>query len=91
MKRQESLLNGLIVKETFVFISRNLEHIEIVETKKLFGRWTIKEVTREVYLPQIKHIEKNRENLVVIADAYTELHEATRRLKKFDNIRRTIS
>jgi hypothetical protein len=90
MKRTESLLNGLIVKETFVFISRNLEHIEIVETKKLFGRFIIREEIREVYLPHIKDIEKNREKLVVIADAYTELHETARRLRN-DNIRRTIS
>jgi len=50
MKKTRTLLKGLIKQETFVFISRNLEHIEITETTKFF-KWTVKEETREVYLP----------------------------------------
>jgi hypothetical protein len=88
LKRTDSFLKGLLKRETFVFISRNLEHIEIVETTTLFGKWTVREETREVYLPNLKTMDK--EKLRVIADAYTELHEAARRLKN-DQIRRTIS
>jgi hypothetical protein len=84
MKRTESLLNGLVKKETFVFISRNLEHIELVETTTLFGFWNVREVTREVYLPNLKTLDP--EKLRVIAEAYEELHEVSRRLKKFDKI-----
>jgi hypothetical protein len=84
MKRTESWCKGLVKKETFVFITRNLEHIELVETTTLFGRWTIKEETREVYLPNLKTLDP--EKLRVIAEAYEELHETTRRLKKFDSI-----
>jgi hypothetical protein len=84
MKRTESWFKGLVKKETFVFISRNLEHIEITETTTLFGRWTVREDTREVYLPNLKTIDPNK--LRVIAEAYMELTEVSRRLRKFDNV-----
>lgn len=80
MRKVESFLNGLVKKETLVFFSRQLDHIEIVETTTLFGFWHVKDVTREVYIPAIKEVEKGQ--LQVIADAYLELHESLLILKE---------
>jgi hypothetical protein len=78
MKKTRTFLKGLVKQETFVFISRSLEHIEFTETTKFLG-WTVKEETREVFLPHLKTLEDPK--LKVIADAYRELHEISRRLK----------
>jgi hypothetical protein len=85
MRKIESWLNGLVKRETLVFIDRNLEHIELVETTTLLGFLNVKEETREVFLPNLKTIDP--EKLRVIAEAYSELHETARRLKRFDNVR----
>jgi hypothetical protein len=81
MKRTESWFKGLVMKETFVFISRNLDHIEISEVTTLFGgRWTVRETTREVYLPNLKTIDPDK--LRVIAEAYSELHETANIMRR---------
>jgi hypothetical protein len=83
MRRTESWFKGILKRETFVFISRNLEHIEIVETTTLFGRWTIREETREAYLPRMKATDK--EKLRVIAEAYDELQDAIKHIRRKTN------
>lgn len=80
MRRTESWLNGLVKKETLVFIDRHIEHIEIVETTTLFGFWNVKEETREVFLPNVKITEKGK--LRVIVEAMLELQETAKKLKE---------
>lgn len=84
MRRTETLLKGLIVKETEIFFSRKLDHIEICVTTLLFGRWLIKEESREVYIPDLKTLENGA--IRVIADAFVELDTIARRLNEFDSI-----
>jgi hypothetical protein len=80
MKRTESWLNGLVKRETLVFIDRHIEHIEIVKTTTLFGFWNVKEETREVFLPHTKITEKGK--LRVIVEAMLELQATAKELKE---------
>lgn len=73
MKRTVNILNGVVKKETTVFISRTADNIEIVETLSLFGIFTLMERSREVYLPNVSSTEPDK--LRVITDAYQELHD----------------
>lgn len=78
MNRTKSWFSGLVKQETIIFITRNLEHIEIIQTTKLFGFWIIKEEVREVYLPNTRQTDS--EKLKVIADVYFELREIAYKL-----------
>jgi hypothetical protein len=80
MRRTESWLKGLGKKETEIFISKKLNHIEIFVTTTLFGRWVVKEDHREVFLPDLKTLEQGK--LRVICEAYLELHEIAEKLKE---------
>lgn len=80
MKKTESWLKGLVKRETIVFLSKNLDHVEIIQTITLFGFWNVKEETREVFLPDVKITEQGK--LRVIADAYKEMHEVITELRK---------
>jgi hypothetical protein len=83
MRRLESWFKGLLKKEKEVFISRKFDHIEIVETTTLFGRWKVKEEVREVFLPDLKITEQGK--IRVIVEAYTELHSVITELRKGGN------
>lgn len=65
--------------EKFITITRDLHWIEIEEVTS-FLWWKIKEETREVYLPNMKELKS--ENLLVIAEAYKELHETVLSLQQ---------
>lgn len=80
MVRSEKYLMGLFTREFTVIISNSLQHIEIFESFKVLGV-TVKENNREVYLPRLENIEK--ENLLVIAQAYEELHGTAKDLRRF--------
>lgn len=75
---------GLMKRETVVFFSKKYDHIEIIETTTLFGFWKVKEVNREVYLPDVKITEQGK--LRVIADAFKELHDFITELRNGGNI-----
>jgi hypothetical protein len=79
MRRTESWFKGLLKRETEVFISKKIDHIELVETTTLFG-FKIKEDAREVFLPNVKITEQGK--LRVIAEVYTELHNIAKQLKE---------
>jgi hypothetical protein len=54
-------------KEILIFISKNLQHIEIDEKTTLFG-FVWREETREAYIPRMDGTEKDK--LRVIAESY---------------------
>jgi hypothetical protein len=83
MRKVQSWFKGLVKKEKLVFISKRIDHIEIVETTTLFGKWVIKEETREVFLPDLKITEQGK--IRVIVEAYTELHSVITELRKGGN------
>jgi hypothetical protein len=80
MRRVETWFKGVLKRETEVFISRRIDHIEIVKTTTLFGHWTVKEETQEVFLPDVKFTDKGK--LRVIAEAYLELQQIGKELKE---------
>lgn len=82
MIRVEKWLHGLVKKETEVFFSRRLDHIEIVETTKVFGYWKIFEDTREVFIPNTDI--RNQAQMKVIADAFSALYETLQRLEEIE-------
>jgi len=84
MKKTQNFLKGLFRKESFVFISKSLEHIELVTLYSIFGKWVVYEVSREVYIPQLK--ADDTDGLLVIVEAYTEIQEAAKELKEFDQV-----
>lgn len=79
MRIVDSWFWGIFKRKKLVTISRDLRWIEIEEITTFF-KWTIREDFREVYLPNLKEVKQ--ENLRVIAEAYTELHEVARKLQE---------
>ncbi|MEH7116943.1 hypothetical protein V7128_05880 [Neobacillus vireti] len=81
MNHVESWFKGLVKKETFIFVSKKLDHVELNEITTLFGRFKVKEEVREIFLPNLKITEQGK--LQVLVEVYMELHELARRLRKY--------
>lgn len=84
MKHIDTWFRGMVKRETYIFVSKKVDHIELNEITTLFGKWKVKEEVREVFLPDLKLMEQGK--LRVICEAYTELHELARRLSRHDKI-----
>lgn len=69
---------GVYKREKKVFISLNLQHIEIYECVKLFGI-KVWDREKEVHIPPLTKLSK--ENLQTIYEAYEELFETIKEIK----------
>jgi hypothetical protein len=72
-------LFGMYQRGKQIFVSLNLQHIEIYEYRKLFGI-TVWDREVEVHVPPLAKLEKD--NLQVIYEAYEEIWNVTKELKQ---------